>query len=361
MLKLFSKKNKIEKECLIVNSTFISKDISQKILELSEKSIGLISIEIFVNEEKKIRKGTCFLVQIQLPLNEKPIYGFITNNHVLGSDNIEDRKYKIEINNKEVNIKRNERDFKFTCKLIDSTFIQITDDKFIKNENYLFIELCIENTDKLKENPEVFVIQYPGFKNSKKDVFYSSGDIDHLSGFNIYHKASTGKGSSGSPLLNNKMKVIGLHKSASVSEDFNLATNINTIYYAINILYSKKYIYPMEKFIKFPRELSNEENDELKNHGILETSVPYLYKCQYDCDSSSIILFYRTNHAWYCTKVPKNEKFKFKEIEEIELYKWRLFNFYKPIKENLGKMNNYLKHHHKVIFQWLKLSELMYN
>jgi len=180
-----------------------------------------------------------------------------------------------------------------------------------------------------------------------------------MSGFNFYHSASTDGGSSGSPLLNSNMQVFGIHKAGMRYEKMNLATNFNIIDYAIRILYNKRYINNIEKAKEPTRELSNDEMKELKMHGLKETKISNMYKCPYFERPSLVLLFYRTNHAWYYITVNKKEINKI-DNRNIKTYNWNLINVYEPIEKIIGYSDEKLEHHHELIIMWLKLSELKY-
>jgi len=86
-----------------------------------ETSICLIEINIPI--------GTGFFVKLNIPSKEKPMYGLMTNNHVLDSESIKPGKsFFINFNNKfkkKINIKN---DFIFTSEFIDVTFIQLNNE-----------------------------------------------------------------------------------------------------------------------------------------------------------------------------------------------------------------------------------------
>jgi len=369
-------------------------------------------------------RGTGFFIKLPIPSKERPMYGLMTNNHVLDSKCIKlGNSFSIKVNDVEKEIILNENDFIFTSELIDVTFIQLNEKNIndIKSNNPFFKFLnpnfnnCTKYNDielndpyfksydpnfdnipkyndvklndpyfksydpnfdnipkyndiklndpyfkfhddsNLNNNPEnndVYIFQYP-----KGELSYASGKIQSISGFNYFHTASTDGGSSGSPLLNRNMEVIGIHKAGMKEERMNLATKFNVIDYAIRTLYNKSYINSIDKAREPTRKLSEKEEQELNKHGLKETKIPNMYKCPYKNDSSSVLYFYRTNHAWYYITKSKNEKINYRNFKYC---KWNLINVYEPIEEIIRPSEKKLEHRHELIIMWLKLSELMY-
>jgi len=58
---------------------YISINTYDKLLDISKYSI------CFVKTGPKTG-GTCFFIKLSIPSEQKPLYGLITNNHVLNSD-----------------------------------------------------------------------------------------------------------------------------------------------------------------------------------------------------------------------------------------------------------------------------------
>ena len=342
------------------------------------------------------------------------MYGIMTNNHVLDSNSIQPGKSFIIILNKmKYRITVNENDFMFTSELIDVTFIQLTDDFFIKNPKFEFFEPCFDSNSNNNNNnnndddnddndddddndgdddddeQDIYIFQYP-----KGILSFDYGLIKHISGFNYFHNLSTNCGSSGSPLLNDDLKVLGIHKSG-YSDISNVATNINSINYAITILYNKSYINEIKKAREPTRKLNEEELEELKIYGLkmikekklsvrellnlknleLEEGVEIsneellrlenigseelnMYTCSYYENPTLKLLFYRTNHAWYFTSM-KVKDITY-DIITIKTYNWILINPHESIKEIISRSNKKLEHQHQLIIMWLKLSELKY-
>jgi len=297
--------------------------------------------------------GTGFFVELPIPSKEKPMYGLMTNNHVL--DFKDGYSFSIILNNIEMKIELNEHDFKFTSKLIDVTFIQLNNEFINKIKSKIpRFKFLIPNYNNGKEDDIIYIFQYPKGKFSS-----AKGTIQLISGFNYFHNASTDEGSSGSPLLNADMDVVGIHKGGIINERKNIATNIKAIDYAIRTFYNKSYINSIDKTRLPIRELSDDEIKELKKHSLKKTGFPNIYECKYKKDPSLILLFSRTNHAWYYTTISKNE---FKKMNEInyKYYAWNLINPHESVEEIINRSEEKLEHLHELIIMWLKLSELMY-
>jgi len=331
---------------------YISIKAYDELLNISKKSICLIKAEV--------KGGTGFLIKLFISSIKKTLYGLITNNHVISSDFIKNnRSFSISLN--QCSEDSNSVDsilydisldgdyFIFTSELIDITFIQLPDE-YSKNPDFAFLDPCYDSCD---ENELIYVFQYP------KTIFsFAAGYIESSSGFNYFHKASTDSGSSGAPLINKNMKVIGVHKAGLTSKEIkNVATKINIVKYAINTLYNKNYINDIKKAKKSTRELSEDEEKEIKRHGLKETPLSNMYICPYST-SSLVMLFYRTNHGWYFTVKNKNEITYI--LKKIKLYNWTLIDIYKNIEEIINECGEKLEHLHELIISWLKISELMY-
>jgi len=348
-------------EKMIKNNNFIKTYILEKIKTKAEKSLCKI-------EGNNV--GTGFFIKLSIPSEKNPMYGLMTNHHVLNFDYMEleenepsfkfyvnNHSYIVDLNNNNSSITDldnndsfivdvNNHNFKFSCELIDITFIQLTGD-FINNPNINFLESYSNTHHFINEKELINIIQYP----HGQGPYLAYGTIDRINNFNIYYRISTEEGSSGSPLLDNNIRVIGVHKSGSINNG-NLATNFNVIEHAISILYDRKYLCGPNHARMSARKLDEYENDEFKDHGlitVLENNIPNLYQCRY----LNTYYFYRTNHGWYWTEIKEIDTSNCR-IDTINKYDWKLINPFDHINIKCRE------HHLKVILTWLKLSELMY-
>ncbi|KAL6592523.1 hypothetical protein U3516DRAFT_189779 [Neocallimastix sp. 'constans'] len=366
--------------------SYISIGTNEKLLNVSKKSI--CRIEILNEETNKHEIGTGFFIKLLIPSEKTPLYGLMTNNHVVNADFIEKNKsLKIYLNQnytkkkknskhsansedvKPYEIKLDKKYFIFTSELIDVTFIELPK-KYINNSEFKFLDSF---NDIFDEEEEIYVFQYP-----KGKLSFHNGFVRYSTSFNYFHSASTYGGSSGSPILNKYIEVIGVHKSnweVVNRGNYNVAVKFNIIKNAINRLYYKRYINDIKKARETPRKLSDDEEKELKKHGLMKIKIeklPYLYKCPYLTIPSMLMLFLRTNNGWYFT-IKKEDEMDVENIyPAINTYNWILIDPYKRFEEIMNEFDNEIKniimdefeekieHRHELIISWLKSSELMY-
>jgi len=375
----YNKSNEYKKR-----NTIIEVQKVEKLIEMTKKSI----CKIEVKNKNKTSFGTGFLIKLPIPTKNNPLLGLITNNHLIDSEYIKEYiklnnnnsskslKITITFNEKIYILKLTDKKFIFTSNLIDITFIQLTEDELINNENLIFLEASPINNFKNEEL--IYIFQY----SKRGPLSFSSGNIKDDEGFNYFHDSPTDEGSSGSPLINENMKVRGIHKSYIPFKELNSATKMTEVIYALQTIYNKRYIYDIKKANDWVRNLSRYEKIELKDHGLSylnelqELLLPNLFEYSYSSSSFLTLLFYRTNYGWYWTLQERKEinniintlnldkplKEKYSNImSNIKTYKWRLINPYKMIDENINDDDKLiLEHCHKIIITYLKLSELMY-
>ena len=187
-------------------------ECTEKILEQMRKNICKITIG------EGQGQGTGFFCKIPFPDINNMIPVFITNNHVLNEDLLYKKNGKISIYIKEEkkirNFELNDRMI-YTSQKYDITIMEIKDVDGIKN--YLELDDKIIN-DIINNNNEmmdyigktIYIIQYPDHELSVSYGILNNILEDKKYDFN--HKCTTGKGSSGSAILNLDKKVIGVHK-----------------------------------------------------------------------------------------------------------------------------------------------------
>jgi len=138
---------------------YLSIKTYDRFLNISKKSVCLIK----ANEIK----GTGFLIKLSISSKEKPLYGLITNNHVLDSIFIKyNKSFNIYFNQHPDDssivdsdpyvISLEEKYFIFTSELIDITFIQLPDE-FSENPDFVFLDPCYKY-DNEKEEIDIFSI-----------------------------------------------------------------------------------------------------------------------------------------------------------------------------------------------------------
>ena len=175
-------------------------------------------------------EGTGFFTKIPYKSQLLPV--LLTNNHVIGQDDILNNKYfSVYLNNdkKTKRIQLDNNRLMYTNEKLDITIIEIKDNDKIKNK-YLELDDEIMNYfDSNKEerfnhlsdiysNKSLYLINYP----EDKDVVVSYGQPPNFNESEIFHKCTTKEGLSGSPiLLINNQKLIGIHYGCSKQYDFN--------------------------------------------------------------------------------------------------------------------------------------------
>ena len=166
------------------------------------------------------KSGTGFFCKISYEKNN--IIALLTNYHVLNE--------KYYNNNKELRLLINDEK---EAKILDLTKKRRT--YFNENYDVTIIELKIEDdinnylelddnifkneSKAFYEDKSIYLLQYPG-----NNIMVSYGVLTKINNYDILHKCSTEKGSSGSPILNlNTNKVIGIHKEGTIF-NFNKGT-----------------------------------------------------------------------------------------------------------------------------------------
>jgi len=297
----------------------------------------------------------------------------MTNNHILNkdklnlnSDNIFEMYFKEK--NKNFVIHSDDMTFIFTEELIDITFIQFKKELSEKiNPNYLKIyeKECIINDI-------TTVIQYSVDKdllinmNNKNDyvpnLSFSYGNIKYLSGINYCHTCSTYYGSSGSPLVNKSLEVLGIHKSSLYNKNENYATKLTVAKYAICTAYLRRNKNEINNTINIIEELTEDRMEDIKNHNLIKLKEPQnrnLKKLNNNIfkfvgnDYIPSLLYYRTNHAWYWT----NQITENYEMKTLKSLKWEIII---PHGEINNEENKSLSLIHRNLIMWLRLSEFMY-
>jgi len=323
---------------------------AEKLSKIQYNSVCQIEFE---KEDGKKIHGTGFFVEFKI--NDTILRGLMTNNHVLDEKQFKsvikihfkcrkekfNKKEDFEINLKDI-------DFKFTEKLIDITFIKLTD-KFIKNIKPEFLSPKEEDCVK---GDIVNVIQYPINDDKKQYLGISPGPIKRLHGINYYHKCSTYKASSGAPLIDNELNVVGIHKSSS--EKFNYASKITVAKYAVCTAYERKFIKKEINNIIEIKEMSKDIVKELEKHQLIQQKNKNIFKYKGN-KLIKPISFIRTNHAWYWTTDKNIENNLDKKIRHLKCS--IIIPHEKKINENNKKA--YMPFHNNLIM-WLRLSEFMY-
>jgi len=239
--------------------------IEEKYLEDYPIPITLDNTEIIISQMQKSickiymdngAKGTGFFCRVPYPDKNHYINCLVTNNHVIDEPNLDKNKsIELSINNSKIEkmIKIGNRRV-YTNKLYDTTIIEIFEEKDdIKDFLDIDFDLNGEILKNQYTNKSIYILQYP--KNEKVSVSYGIiKNIDLSNNYDILHLCSTDIGSSGSPIFNMlNNKIIGIHKGASNTKQFNKGTLL---------------FFPLKEFLEFLSEL---QQKQLINH--LENSV----------------------------------------------------------------------------------------
>jgi len=237
-------------------------ECTQKILE----QMGNYICKINVKQEQ----ATGFFCKIPFPDKNNMLPVFITNNHVINEQilNTKDAKMKIDIKKEKENYPKeiylNNRIY-YTNEEEDITIIEIKKNDDIKyylelDENIIdgiLNEENINNKDYIDKT--IYIIQYP-----EAELSVSYGILDNIymeQKYNFRHKCSTSGGSSGSPVLNLKNKLIGIHKEG-VEKKYNRGTFLN---YPIKKFIDKNF----ETYIKIKKStniIDSKKNDNILNN-----------------------------------------------------------------------------------------------
>ena len=244
----------IEEKALLKYPIEISYECIKKILVQMEKYICKINI--------KGNQATGFFCKIPIPNKNKMLHVFMTNNHIIDEEflNTKNGKIKLDIKNEEDYKKLDLNDRKtYTNKDYDVTIIELKEADDIKN--YLELDDIIINDilnkeNKIKEykNETLYIMQYP--INKLSSSFGVLSDILESKKYEFYHTCCTRAGSSGSPILNLKNKLIGIHKLGHKNKKFNIGTFLN---------------FPIKDFIQI--YYKNDNNDNKINNIMNENNI----------------------------------------------------------------------------------------
>ena len=228
------------------NQRFFDLNFHQKVSEQMKKNICQITTGY--------DSGTGFFCKIPFPTKEKMLPVLITHLCIIDINSVKNKAIYLylENENKTINLNLKNR-YLYMNEEYMTTIIEIKDDDKIQNyleldDNIIFD--VINNQDNNNEfiDEKVYIIQYPEGKLS-----LSYGDIKEKDKENkIFFKyaCKTTNGSSGSPILNSKNKVMGMHVMLN---KYNMNIKIGIFLY-----------YPIKEFIKQCSLNNNNKEIELK-------------------------------------------------------------------------------------------------
>ena len=122
---------------------------------------------------------------------------------------------------KQISLDKNQRYIK-RDKVKDIIIIEIIKTDNIPDYKYLYPDLNYLNGYDLYKNKNFFLAGYPRYKNKKKELYFSSGEIKEidLNKYKFIHSLDAEEGSSGSPIcLKDGLFVIGIHNGRMPNND----------------------------------------------------------------------------------------------------------------------------------------------
>ena len=255
--------------------------IKEKHISGSLEPVSIKSTETILYQMKKCVceiyiQGTGYFTKI--PYNNDLLSVLITNNHVLGEEEIKDGKtISISLNNEEEykNIKIDSSRKRYTNKNLDVTIIEIKENIDNINDFLLLDNQILEkyklgpNEDNINsfndtyEDQSIYLLNY----KEGKEIVASYGLLHSITDCRINHKCNKDTGSSGAPILLLKSnKVIGVHYGSG-----KFAFNFGT--FILKPIFEFQQIYDYRKVIKKNNDSINSENinyinkiSPMKNH-----------------------------------------------------------------------------------------------
>ena len=232
----------MEESVLIGVPEILDFECSKKIIYQMEKCI----CKVIKRKGQTEEQNTGFFCKI--PISEKNNKLFpvlIITNHIIDEKLLYQKGEKILIimnNDQEIKTIYLDNRIKYTNKKFDVTIIEIKDEDDIKDYLELDDIIISDIFDKKNKNFEfmdqtIYIIQYPQGKLSVSfgilDTIYKSQE------YNFQYKCDTKTGSSGSPILNKKNKLIGIHIKQNYRSGYKTGTFLN---------------FPIKEFIKMKND-----------------------------------------------------------------------------------------------------------
>jgi len=242
-------KNEKENECIIKGGT--NYIVPGKIIEKLSETI------VRIENENIISTGFFMKINVQ-EINHNFLF---TCAHSITKENINSKK-TISIfygkaeqeTEKKIELDNNKRFIKcFIDDDIDATIIEILPEDKIPENKYLYPDLnYINGFDNYINEKIIFTAGYPDMGIYKGEKHYSGGEIfgikfdnddnNNNKNYHFYHKCSTKKGSSGSPLVNASLQVIGIHYGGNKKKSLNFGVFVGAIIKILNNDYKQNKI-----------------------------------------------------------------------------------------------------------------------
>jgi len=193
-------------------------------------NIAKCTVKIEINISNKISIGSGFFLKFER--NNKMFYCLMTNQHVITSDLIKEKKeilIKYENENHSLSLKLDEEERIIICFKevlnLDVTTIEIIPKDKVKDKYFLTPNINPQFGNVIN----IQVVQFP----LGNTLSFSRGQIytsDCYNKYYFYHNASTQFGSSGSPIvLENDDKVFAIHKGTTQNQRYNVGIFIGII------------------------------------------------------------------------------------------------------------------------------------
>ena len=283
---------------------------AKKIIYQMEKCI----CKVIKRKGQTEEQNTGFFCKI--PISEKNNKLFpvlIITNHIIDEKLLYQKGEKILIimnNDQEIKTIYLDNRIKYTNKKFDVTIIEIKDEDDIKDYLELDDIIISDIFDKKNKNFEfmdqtIYIIQYPQGKLSVSfgilDTIYKSQE------YNFQYKCDTKTGSSGSPILNKKNKLIGIHIKQNYRSGYKTGTFLN---------------FPIKEFIKMKSDniIKKDNLNNIIDSDKSETiSKEFMDKYNLDIKDNYIDILDLNNKNIEDEELKELSKLKIKILKELNL------------------------------------------
>ena len=260
---------------------------------------------------QNLEKGTGFFGVICDRRKGFQLHGLFTNNHILDYPDLDEKLEATCILYREGRkwpLTLSKNNFCFTCRVLDATFISLTQQQVEEVKKYAtFLQIRCGAVDSNTSGEEmgVMVVQYPHCGPQGQ----SHGKITKDMGCDFFHNASTEEGSSGSPVVDTRGNVVGIHKGYDDAD--NVAVKLQHVVDAVVKDHERGPTLIPKEPISFKKHAEKERI--LIKHGLVRAieNEPMVFRLE-----NHEIWFERTAHFWYWTFDEPHPK-------ERRWYHWR--------------------------------------